>query len=150
MNISNLETELNRYKQNLGANKKYYHLNSISNFFFHFDSLKNDVSKQFVMNSLTACFKYYEEHAIINVRQSMDAFQQYLIPVGKIYQKQIGFFVFTKPSTMLLLIVSGYAIDYFVFKNNRVFFTAYSILILSFIGYSGFKFSQRKVYAFCW
>jgi hypothetical protein len=150
MNISNLETELNRYKENLGANKKYYHLNSISNFFFHFDSLKDDISKQLVMDSLTACFKYYEEHAIGNVKQSMDVFQQFLIPVGKIYQKQVGFFVFTKPSVMLLLIASGYAVDYFVFKNNPVFLTTYTILILSFIGYSGFKFSQRKLYAFCW
>ena len=150
MDITNLETELDRYRKNLGTNKKYYHLNSISNFFFHFDSLQDDESKQFVMDSLTACFKYYEEHSINDIRESMNIFQQYLIPVGKIYQKQLGFFVFTKPLMMFLLIISGYSISYFVFKNNPIFFATYSILVLLFIGYSGFKFSQRKMYAFCW
>jgi hypothetical protein len=150
MNITNLESELERYKKNLGANKKYYHLNSIGNFFFHFDNLRDDESKQFVIDSLTACFAYYEEHRIDNISDSMKTFQQYLIPVGKIYQKQLGFFVFTKPPMMLLLITSGYSISYFVFKNNLIFFTTYTILVLAFIGYSGFKFSQRKLYAFCW
>jgi hypothetical protein len=150
MDITNLEIELEKYKENLGATKKYYHLNSISNFFFHFDSLKDDASKQFVMDSLKACFSYYEEHSITTVGQSMSIFKEYLIPVGKIYQKQLGFFVFTKPSVMFLLIISGYSIAYFVFKNNPIFLTAYSVLILAFIGYSGFKFSQRKLYAFCW
>jgi hypothetical protein len=150
MDISNLEIELERFKNNLGNNKKYYHLNSISNFFFHFDSLQDDESKQFVLNSLTACLSYYEDHAINTVRESMQIFQQYLIPVGKIYQQQAGFFVFTKPLMMLLLIISGYSISYFVFKNDPVFLISYSILILLFITYSGFKFSQRKLYAFCW
>jgi hypothetical protein len=150
MGINNLESELDRYKKNLGANKKYYHLNSISNFFFHFNDLRDDESKQFVMDSLTACLAYYESHAINTIKESMDIFQQYLIPVGKIYQKQLGFFVFTKPAMMLLFMATGYAISYFVFKNNIVFFATYSILVLLFICYSGFKFSQRKMYAFCW
>jgi len=150
MDTSNLEIELDRYKKNLGFNKKYYHLNSISNFFFHFDALRDEESKQFVLDSLTACFSYYEEHSINNVRESMQLFQQYLIPVGKIYQQQLGFFVFTKPAPMLLIITSGYAIAYFVFKNDPIFIIPYSVLILTFIGYSGFKFSHRKLYAFCW
>lgn len=150
MDITNLETELSRYKKNLGANKKYYHLNSISNFFFHFNSLQDEESKQFVMDSLTACFSYYEAHAITNIGESKQVFEAYLVPVGKIYQTQVGFFVFTKPWMMLLLTVSGYAIAHFIFRNSPTFILTYSFLLLLFILHSGIKFSQRKLYAFCW
>lgn len=142
--------ELERYKKNLGSNKKYYHLNSISNFFFHFDSLQDEESKQFVMDSLTACFAYYETHSITDIRESMTIFQRYLLPVGKTYQNQLGFFVFTKPYMMVLFIASGYSVAYFIFHNNKIFLLTYSILVLAFIAYSGIKFSQRKLYAFCW
>ena len=150
MEITDFQIEINALKDVLDSrHKKYYHLNSIENFLFHFNNLNND-NREIVLQLLIQCFNYYKTHSIRDIYESLDVFQRYLKPIGKIYELQLGFSIFIKPWLFLLYIIPGYVLVYYLFDNNHIILYFFSLIVLSFIIYFFVKLSNKKLYAFLW
>jgi hypothetical protein len=150
MEIADFQIEIKALKDVLdSSHKKYYHLNSIENFLFHFNSLNND-NREIVLRLLIQCFDYYRVHSIRNIYESLDVFQIYLKPIGKIYESQLGFSIYIKPWLFLLYIIPGYVLIYYIFDNNHIILYIFSVIVLSFIVCFFLKVSNKKLYAFLW
>lgn len=151
MEIAIIRQEIRALKNTLdSSDRKYYHLHSIENFLYHFNALTDNESKEYIQELLSNCIEYYNYHSIPNAIESLDIFQKFLKPAGKIYERQLNFFILIKSWLLTLYILVGYLIVFLLFNNNRIATLIFLFIVLIFIVFLGVKFSQRKLYAFLW
>lgn len=129
--------------------QKFYHLNSIDCFLVNFYLIKDEEQKRKVLESLTECVNYYQNFKVDSISQSLKIFNEYLKPVGIIYEKEAGFWVLIKSWILFLYITIANFSIYFLSNKNIYFIIANSILLL-FCAYLAKKYNSKKLYAFMW
>lgn len=150
MNLIEVTQEFSKIKTEIGSfNKKFYHLNSIENFIHNFGLIKSDSSRNFILNSLEDYFIYCNGNSITEIHKSLEIFNKYLKPVGKIYEKEAGFAIFIKPWLLTLYIVAINFIVYILGSNISASIIC-NLIILFFIFYLAYKYKEHKLYAFLW
>lgn len=151
MEIAAIRREVRALKNTLySSDRKYYHLHSIENFLHHFNALADNESKKYIQELLSNCIEYYNYHSIPNVIESLDIFQKFLKPAGKIYERKLNFFILIKPWLLTLYILVRYLIVFLAFNNNQIATLIFLFIVLILIIFLGIKFSQYKLNAFLW
>lgn len=149
MTLTQIEKDFLNLKSGLGINKKFYHLKTIENFIYHFNQIKYQKDREFVLSSLSFCLEYYKVNSIKDINHSLVVFKKYLEPIGTIYQEQVGFSILIKP---WILTISILAINLFIyFLNTSLILTLLcNLILLAFVLFLAVKYNNKKLYAFLW
>jgi len=92
---------VNRYPKN---KLKYIHYRTVQNFIFHLDNVSDNFQRDKITKSLTEYIELIDQSSVIsNAIDAKELFQQYLEPIGNIYQQQLNFHISIKPATLLFL-----------------------------------------------
>jgi len=123
---------------------KYLHPKTINNFIFHFNSLRYK-EKEFTFLHLNNYLHEVEEMHTITRNESADLFTAYLLPVAKIYDRDLGF---TPMINIFLIILWFIAIGILLILLNlpTIVFYLLALLLLTYYAYAVFKKMQKKVY----
>lgn len=130
------------------SKKKYYHFRSVSNFLLYLDMLTNEKEKYFSLEKLNNYFSYIENNEIDDVHESLALFNNFLKPIGELFEKRFGFFVMIKPWIMNFWIIVFLLIFWYI--QNTFLFIFFLLILSLFFFYLGFKIKKKKVYAFMW
>ena len=127
--------------------KKFYHFRSISNFLYHINDKKLS-NQNLVIGNLLELMDFLESNNIDSIHDSLTVFNRFLKPIGELYEKDLGFFIFMKP--WILNIWISILLVFFYMIGNKIYLTIFLIALFIFFIYWGYKVYKRKVYAFMW
>jgi len=136
--IENLKFKIPKEK------KKYYHFRSIDNFIYHINNKKLS-NKKFVINKLLEFIEFLE---INTIHDSLIIFNNFLKPVGDLYEKNLNFFIMARPWILNIWICILGA--FFLMLKNNVYVNFFVLVLFLFCIYLAYKVYKKKVYAFMW
>jgi hypothetical protein len=147
--ISDIKFQIENLKNNISkSNRKFYHFRSVSNFLFYFDKVNNKEDRDFITEKLNGFLIYIGNNNVENVHQSLTLFNEYLKPIGELFEKIFHFFVMIEP--WILNIGIGFVFIIFWLTNSITYFLIFLFPLSLFCFYLGVKVYKRKVYAFMW
>lgn len=129
------------------SKKKYYHLETVSNFILYFSSIKDRARKAEIHKNLTDYLILINEIDQIDHKMGKTLFDQFLLPTSKLYSIYSGFFVYPKIDILVIIFVFLNALIWVVGLPSPV----YPVLSLAFFIYFIFiqkKRKENKVYGY--
>lgn len=144
--LKEYEDMLSRLKDNY---KKYYHVNSVRNFIWHYDEISDLAAKRKIYDILISFFCEAKSKKVDDVYLSNDLFKNHLSVIGEYYEDNLKFVVYPKIwiltvwSLFVLLILLIVRLPNWVFL---IYFTGLLIYITFLIR----KIYEKRVYTFLW
>lgn len=125
-----LVKKFNEFQGEFQSDRKYCHLRSVANFINHFDEITSDHKRLIVYNLLNEYMDCLSTNEVSSWDDAKQLFDNYIIPVGLIYNKEAGFKMLISPFlstvfcilTNLILLIVGFNWIYFLVVNT--FFAA--------------------------
>jgi len=141
--VTELETRLNKLLEYY-VRSKYLHPRTIKNFIYHFNSLgasAKELTFQYLDNYLHELEKSHE----LTRNECADLFTVYIIPIAKIYDRDLGFSPKISAFTILIVFIA-IAVLLFLLNVPTLMFYLLALILLIYYSYVFFKRTQRKVY----
>ena len=145
----NIDNKLSELINREGIIHKYYHFKSVQNFIYHLNKL-ND--KDIVIKVCIILNEYLDsvKDAPITDRMiSLELFEEFIRPVGNIYERNAGFMPMLRSWVVFFWIVFFFLILY-VFSVPPVFFSLVATSVVIYYIYIIRKRIDHKVYGFMW
>jgi hypothetical protein len=86
---------------------KYLNLKSIENFITHYDRIKPDSKKSFVLENLNGFIDSFKDLYNPNLDDYLELYNLFIVPVGRLYSSKAGFTFVTRPKYYILYLVIG-------------------------------------------
>ncbi len=148
-NKDDIQNRLERLMQKKNLIKKYYHFHSMQNFIYFFDDLESAQVKGKVYFSLMEYLDIVNKEPIENIHQCTELFDQYIKPVGNLYERTFGFM-----PVMSLWVIAFWCIALFgilyIFNSPVLVYLVIGIVILCYYFYLLKKKMNKKVYGLKW
>jgi len=136
----------NRFDKLLASHPRSKYLNprTVKNFIYHFNSLGAN-EKEFIFNQLNGYLHEAEEADVLTRNECADLFNSYLLPVSKIYERDLGFAPKINLLSILVLFV-GAGVPLFLLNAPAIVFYLLVVVLLLYYIHIFSKRTQRKVY----
>ncbi|SKA09389.1 hypothetical protein [Sediminibacterium ginsengisoli] len=113
--ITDLKDKLDKLKNSIHPDyHKYLNIRSIGNFLTHFDKIKPDSKKKFIVQHLNNFLDASGELITPSPEEYLELYNLYIVPVGRIYQAKANFSFVTKPAYFIIYAVIGIAVLFFL------------------------------------
>lgn len=130
---------------NSETDKKYFHVKTVENLIFHFDSISNESDKNWVYQSLVNYFDDCKDSAaLVNKEKSKQLFYKHLDKITDYYTNALGFSLLLNRSIVYFFYLAIICISSYYF--SMIVALAVISLILIQISYSINKTRLKKVY----
>ena len=147
-NKQDIQDRLNEVLLEEDIVKRFYHFRSIQNFISSFDKLGSD-QKQKVYSTLIEYLQKIKQEPIEDMHQSTTLFDEYIRPVGNLYEKNLGFMPMMSVWVICFWVIVLFGIM-FIFRLSIIFYCVIGILLASYYIYLLKKRTEKKVYGLKW
>lgn len=129
--------------------KRFYHFHSIENFIYHFDDLENIQIKERIYLILSEYLERVKEHPIENLQECTSLFDDYIRPVGNLYERTFGFMPMINNWVIIFwtILIFGFV---YAFNLSIIFYWIIGVLFFSYYFYIRKKRIEKKVYGLEW
>jgi len=132
------------------VNRRYCHFNSIKNFILYFEQLEEGKKKDEIYLLLKDYLYNIENVQITDRNMSLEMYNKYIQPIGQYYHKRLGFTLFTRWSTNIIIILLANFLLVTMFKFNLYVIFIIVLLDSVYLYKMIQKQVQKKTYGFMW
>jgi hypothetical protein len=129
-------------------NKKFYHFHSIENFIYHIDNLESPVKERTYL-ILDEYLERIKKYPIENLQECTSLFDDYIRPVGSLYEKTFGFMPMISTWVIIFWAVLLFGFLY-AFNFSVIFYWIVGIPLVAYYFYITKKRVNKKVYGLEW
>ena len=147
-NKQDIQDRLNEVLLEENIVKRFYHFRSMQNFISSFDKLGSD-QKQKVYSILIEYLQRIKQEPIQDMHQSTTLFDEYIRPVGNLYERTLGFMPMISSWVIIFWAIVLFSFLY-VFNLSIIFYAAIGIFLSSYYIYVLIKKTEKKVYGLKW
>lgn len=145
----NLQNKFNDLKLARDSNQKFYHFRSIENFIYHFDDVGSLELKEKIYSILMEYLQKVIEDPIENLEECTSLFDDYIRPVGNLYERALGFMPMIRIWVIIFWVIPLMIIVY-ALNLSIIFYGIIGVLFLSYYFYIRKKRIEKKIYGLEW
>ena len=144
-----IQSSLNELILKKNKEERFYHYRSLQNFIHFFDDLGSIQLKKQVYSILIEYLEIVKSEPIEDIHQCTTLFDEYIRPVGHLYEKSLGFMPIMSFWVMAFWFIFLFGIIY-VFNLPIISYYIIGILFLGYYFYCLKKRMDKKVYGLKW
>ena len=144
-----IQSKLDQLKDQIDIQKRFYHFRSIQNFIYYFDKLGNCERKEKVSFILNKYLDIVKNEPIEDINQCTLLFDEYIRPVGSLYESALNFMPTVSFRTVMILVIIFYGFFY-LFNLPVGFYVFIGIILFGYYFYFLKKKIQKRVYGLKW
>lgn len=148
-NKDDIQTRLNKLIDEKSLIKRFYHFRSIQNFIHFFDELESIQLKEKVYSTLMEYLDIVNKDPIEDIHQCTQLFDQYIRPVGNLYEETFGFMPVMSLWVIIFCCIALFSILY-IFNLSLILYFVIGVIVLCYYFYLLKKKMDKKVYGLKW
>jgi hypothetical protein len=146
--IEVLEEMLENIRKSGDAKRlKYFHLGTIDNFIYHFESIKHRKQREFILEKLHEYLTLIQSVEFVDTAKGQAIFHEYIYPISDVYNRYAGFFILPGNGMVSALCIVVFVLLYFL-ELSRWINLSVTIFLFLYITFLFIKKKQRKVYGY--
>jgi hypothetical protein len=144
-----IQGRLNELIGKKNITKRFYHFRSIQNFIHFFDDPGSIQLKENVYSILMEYLEIVKKEPIKDIHQCTNLFDEYLRPVGNLYEDVLGFMPIIRFWVIFFWCIFLFGVLY-MFNLSIIFYCIIGIIFSSYYLYNFKKRIEKKVYGLKW
>lgn len=148
-NKQDIQSKLNELINEKCVKKRFYHFRSVQNFIYFFDELENTQLKEKTYLILIEYLSLVKNEPIEDIHQCTMLFDEYIRPVGSLYENACGFMPVIRLWVLIFWGVFLFGILY-MFNLSITFYCIIGLILSGYYFYFFKKKLEKKVYGLKW
>lgn len=145
--MNSLKKKMLQLRESGFVNQRFYHLQSTANFIAFIDKLKSKSERERVYHLLNNYLDLVQQEPVENAAMSMDLFNEFIRPVGRIYEVEFDFMPMINLWVIFFWIIICFSILY-ILNLSIIFYCIVGVLLIVYYIYVLKKRIDKKVYGY--